>query len=57
MSSVGHLMALAASLPIEYTALRGEFPIIRQEVPSIIRAWQVCAGLVASFFGFLDIQK
>lgn len=57
VSSVGHLMALAAKTPIEYTALRGEFPIIRQEIPPVAKAWHACAGVITSLFGFLDTQR
>ena len=57
ISNVGHLIALCMQLPIEYVPIRGEFPVIKQESPFVIKAWQVCAGFVAGFFGLLGTQR
>ena len=57
VTSVGHLIALTAGIPIEYVPVYGEFPVIKEEPTPVFQAWQVCTALFASFFSFLDTQK
>lgn len=57
VSTVGHLMALAAGIPVEYVPVRGEFSVVQEEIAPVVRAWQVCLSVMASVFSILDIHK
>jgi acyl carrier protein len=57
VSSVGHLVALTANLPVDYLPVRGEFPQVVEEPASMVRAWHLVTSFVVGLFGFLDTQK
>jgi long-chain-fatty-acid--[acyl-carrier-protein] ligase len=57
VSSVGHLIALTAQVPVEYRPILGKFYKVYQEVPAPLRIWQACAVFVASFFSFLYTSR
>ena len=53
VSTIGHLIAMVSKAPIDSVPVKGKIYEIRQEVPVPVRAWQACAGLITSMFGFL----
>ncbi len=55
--TVGHLVALAARVPVDYVPIRGEFSQIIEEPASMVRAWQVCTGFIIGLFSYLDTQR
>ena len=57
VSSVGHLIALASGQPIAYDPICGTFQVVHEEPILAVKAWHACAGLVAGFFGFLDLHR
>ncbi len=57
ISDVGHLIALAAGKDVAYAPIYGSFPVVHEEPILAVKAWHACAGLVAGFFGFLDLHR
>ena len=57
VSSVAHLAALAAGIPVEYVPIRGEFPVIHEEPAIGVKAWQVCSTAFVAFLGLLHLHK
>lgn len=57
VSTVGHLAALVAHVPVESVPILGQFPVIHKEPPFALKTYQACAGLIAAFLSFLHLNK
>jgi long-chain-fatty-acid--[acyl-carrier-protein] ligase len=54
VGTVGHLMALAAGLPVQCRQVAGQFHDIKEQRAPMVRAWQACSSAMASFFALFS---
>lgn len=57
LTTVGHLMALTAQIPIQYVPIKGSFAVVQQEAPPLIKAKETLAASLTSFFGFFTSHQ
>lgn len=52
VTTVGHLVALVARIPVDYVPIKGQFPQVIEEPASMVRLVHACAAFVVGLFGF-----
>lgn len=57
ITTVGHLVALVARLPVDYVTIKGKFPHVVQEPASMVRLAHACAAFFVGLFSFLDFHR
>lgn len=57
VDSVGHLVAMAAKVDINYSLVEQKSHQVHQEVAFPVRACHACAAFIAAFFGFIEAQR
>lgn len=57
VTTVGHLMAMTARIPIQSVPIKGDFPEVRQEVTLYHKFAHACSGLAAYITGLLYLNR
>lgn len=57
VTTVGHLVALVARIPVDYVPIKGQFPHVIEEPAGMVRLVHACSAFIVGLFGFLYVQR
>lgn len=57
LTTVGHLMALTAGIPVEYAPIRGTFAVVQKDTSPFIKAKEGVSTAFASLLGLFSSQQ